>query len=118
MLYYESITETFIPSEDTFPKAIYLVNLQASQFLGLVHCLLCFSTIIVEPDCEAKIALDGTVEITLLNVGKSKIGEDVDPIQLSIFSHRFMSIAEQMGSVLQRSAISTNIKVPFVVLYL
>ncbi|KAI1726553.1 hydantoinase b/oxoprolinase domain-containing protein [Ditylenchus destructor] len=67
-------------------------------------------TIIVEPDCEAKIALDGTVEITLLNVGKSKIGEDVDPIQLSIFSHRFMSIAEQMGSVLQRSAISTNIK--------
>ena len=34
----------------------------------------------------------------------------VDPIQLSIFSHRFMSIAEQMGSVLRRAAISTNIK--------
>lgn len=34
----------------------------------------------------------------------------MDPIQLSIFSHRFMSIAEQMGSVLRRAAISTNIK--------
>lgn len=35
----------------------------------------------------------------------------VDPIRLSIFSNRFMSIAEQMGRVLQRTAISTNIKV-------
>ncbi|VDL73912.1 unnamed protein product [Nippostrongylus brasiliensis] len=34
----------------------------------------------------------------------------VDPIRLSIFSNRFMSIAEQMGRVLQRTAISTNIK--------
>ena len=29
---------------------------------------------------------------------------------LSIFGHRFMSIAEQMGRVLQRTSISTNIK--------
>jgi 5-oxoprolinase (ATP-hydrolysing) len=35
----------------------------------------------------------------------------VDLIQLSIFGHRFMSIAEQMGRALQRTAISTNIKV-------
>jgi len=33
-----------------------------------------------------------------------------DPIQLSIFSHRFMSVAEQMGRALQRTAVSTNIK--------
>merc|ERR1719239_2089083 len=33
-----------------------------------------------------------------------------DPVLLSIFGHRFMSIAEQMGRVLQRTAISTNIK--------
>ncbi|RKP40049.1 Hydantoinase B/oxoprolinase-domain-containing protein [Dimargaris cristalligena] len=33
-----------------------------------------------------------------------------DPIQLSVFSHRFMSIAEQMGRTLQKTAISTNIK--------
>jgi hypothetical protein len=34
----------------------------------------------------------------------------LDPIQLGIFSHRFMSIAEQMGRALQRTSISTNIK--------
>jgi len=37
-------------------------------------------------------------------------GQQVDPVQLSILSHRFMSIAEQMGRTLQRTAISTNIK--------
>ena len=31
-------------------------------------------------------------------------------VSLSVFTHRFMSIAEQMGKVLQRTAISTNIK--------
>jgi 5-oxoprolinase (ATP-hydrolysing) len=38
--------------------------------------------------------------------------EDVpaDPIQLSIFSHRFMGIAEQMGRVLQRTSISVNMR--------
>jgi len=34
----------------------------------------------------------------------------LDNVQLSIFSHRFMSIAEQMGRTLQRTSISTNIK--------
>ncbi|CAM9306402.1 unnamed protein product, partial [Bubo scandiacus] len=38
------------------------------------------------------------------------VGPQLDAVQLSIFSHRFMSIAEQMGRILQRTAISTNIK--------
>ncbi|KAJ5804558.1 uncharacterized protein N7518_000861 [Penicillium psychrosexuale] len=36
--------------------------------------------------------------------------ETIDPIQLSILSHRFMAIAEQMGYTLQRTSISTSIK--------
>ncbi|KAJ3755736.1 Hydantoinase B/oxoprolinase-domain-containing protein [Lentinula raphanica] len=36
--------------------------------------------------------------------------EHIDPVQLSVFGHRFMSIAEQMGTILQQTAISTNIK--------
>ncbi|KAH7029893.1 hydantoinase [Microdochium trichocladiopsis] len=36
--------------------------------------------------------------------------DEVNPIKLSIFSHRFMSIAEQMGRTLQKTAVSTNIK--------
>ncbi|SJL03555.1 related to 5-oxo-L-prolinase [Armillaria ostoyae] len=33
----------------------------------------------------------------------------VDPIQLSVFGHRFMGIAEQMGTILRQTSISTNI---------
>lgn len=33
-----------------------------------------------------------------------------DPILLTLFANRFMSVAEAMGSSLQKTAISTNIK--------
>lgn len=36
--------------------------------------------------------------------------EHVDPVELSVMGHRFMSIAEQMGNVLRQTAISVNIK--------
>ncbi|MCJ1285686.1 hypothetical protein MMC26_005027 [Xylographa opegraphella] len=36
--------------------------------------------------------------------------KDVDPILLSIFAHRFMAIAEQMGRALQKTSVSTNVK--------
>lgn len=36
--------------------------------------------------------------------------ESVDPIMLSIFAHRFQSIAEQMGRALQKTSVSTNVK--------
>lgn len=55
------------------------------------------STILVEPDCTAFITKFGDVKISI-GTGKIKeIGPELDSIQLSIFSHRFMSIAEQMG---------------------
>ncbi|CAG0914660.1 unnamed protein product [Notodromas monacha] len=71
-------------------------------------------TILVDPDSVANITSSGDIQIDVGSrepVDSKKIAQDsVDPIQLSIFSHRFMSIAEQMGRVLQRTAISTNIK--------
>ncbi|KAJ3960548.1 hypothetical protein N0V92_002799 [Colletotrichum tropicale] len=36
--------------------------------------------------------------------------EEFSPVQLTVFGHRFMSIAEQMGRTLQKTAVSTNIK--------
>lgn len=77
------------------------------------------STILVEPDCTAHIDSFGNVVIDVAEGSgrqeeyKSyKTPEEVpfDPIELSIFGHRFMSIAEQMGITLQRTAVSTNIK--------
>jgi len=38
------------------------------------------------------------------------IGTDVDPVQLEIFNNLFMSIAEQMGAVLENVAHSVNMK--------
>ncbi|MEN8200589.1 MAG: hydantoinase/oxoprolinase family protein, partial [Thermodesulfobacteriota bacterium] len=68
------------------------------------------STILIEPDCLATITAYGDVEIQIGSQSHHKIDTAVDPVQLSIFSNLFMSIAEQMGRMLQKTAISTNIK--------
>lgn len=69
-------------------------------------------TIVVVPGAVSKI-LTSHVVIDLVNK-KGKQADDVeltvDPIKLSIFGHRFMSIAEQMGRTLQKTSISLNIK--------
>lgn len=54
-------------------------------------------TIIVEPGCAAQLNSKGDLRIEIKEVSKSKVGTGLDAVQLSIFSHRFMSIAEQMG---------------------
>ncbi|MBV94713.1 5-oxoprolinase, partial [Eschrichtius robustus] len=68
------------------------------------------STILVEPGCQAEVTETGDIRISVGAEVPSTVGAQLDPIHLSIFSHRFMSIAEQMGRILQRTAISTNIK--------
>jgi len=77
------------------------------------------STVLIEPGCEAEIDEYGNVIITTgadgtvqADIKGMKSIEDVKPdlIELSIFGHRFMSIAEQMGVTLQRTSVSTNIK--------
>lgn len=93
----------------------------------------------MEPGCTASVTALGDVSIAVGSGAFRPVGPELDPVQLSIFSHRFMSIAgergglerppmgqdgprgprensllfsraEQMGRVLQRTAISTNIK--------
>ena len=69
-------------------------------------------TIIVAPETSALI-LETHV---IINLGE-KDGANraqgtgkVDPIMLSVFAHRFMAIAEQMGRALQKTSVSTNVK--------
>jgi len=38
------------------------------------------------------------------------IGTDVDPIMLEVFNNLFMSIAEQMGTILENTSYSVNVK--------
>ncbi|CCK71070.1 5-oxoprolinase KNAG_0G00110 [Huiozyma naganishii CBS 8797] len=69
-------------------------------------------TNIIPPNCKATI-LSSHIVIEIMN--KSTIGENstidsIDPVLLSIFSHRFMDIAEQMGVQLRKTSVSTNVK--------
>lgn len=68
------------------------------------------STILIEPNCTGVITSRGDIRITIGAGLRANVTSELDAIHLSIFSHRFMSIAEQMGRVLQRTSISTNIK--------
>ena len=58
------------------------------------------STVLVEPGSHCDVTSDGDLEITLGASSdaskRSGVSTDLDMIQLSIFSHRFMSIAEQV----------------------
>jgi 5-oxoprolinase (ATP-hydrolysing) len=67
-------------------------------------------TILVEPKSTAVILKNHIFLLVEGETRKELSKTVVDPIQLSVFGHRFMSIAEQMGRTLQQTAISTNIK--------
>ncbi|KAJ5261030.1 hypothetical protein N7478_011625 [Penicillium angulare] len=71
-------------------------------------------TIVVAPNAIANL-LETCIVIDLKDNTSSSVQEtqessEIDPIRLSIFGHRFMSIAEQMGRTLQKTSVSTNIK--------
>jgi 5-oxoprolinase (ATP-hydrolysing) len=68
------------------------------------------ATIVVEPGCTARITETGDVIINVGSRQQTRLSKEVDPVQLAIFSNLFMSIAEQMGRMLQKTAVSTNIK--------
>jgi 5-oxoprolinase (ATP-hydrolysing) len=68
-------------------------------------------TIVVTPEASALVIETHVI----INIGDENSGvkvnaEEVDPIMLSIFAHRFMAIAEQMGRALQKTSVSTNVK--------
>jgi 5-oxoprolinase (ATP-hydrolysing) len=69
------------------------------------------STVVVDPGFRASILARG--ELLLVDTSRLRadaISTDVDPVQLEIFNNLFASIAEQMGTTLERTAISTNVK--------
>jgi 5-oxoprolinase (ATP-hydrolysing) len=70
------------------------------------------STTVVEPGWVAEVTDRG--HLLLNRVTKlprmAAVGTDVDPVMLEIFNNLFMSVAEQMGSVLEKTAYSVNIK--------
>lgn len=67
-------------------------------------------TIVITPQAAATILSD-TVLIDVAVGNKATLSaKQANPIQLSIFGHRFMGVAEQMGRALQKTSVSVNIK--------
>lgn len=73
------------------------------------------SSLVVEPYWQVYYNNNGNYELNKIEdyssiILNKTLKVDKDPVLLSIFGQRFMSIAEQMGRRLQRTSLSTNIK--------
>ncbi len=70
------------------------------------------TTTVVEPGWQAEITprLDLLLNRAAPRATRLLAGMGADPVLLEVFNNLFMSIAEQMGAVLQNSAYSVNIK--------
>ncbi len=78
-------------------------------------------TLLLDPGFRAEVIAGGVLRLTDFDPirsagegvsceGRPSQVQDFDPIRLEVFSNRFASIGEQMGSVLRNTAVSTNIK--------
>lgn len=122
---YDQLTDTFALEESDKVQLAYfdqdgwietpLFNLthlpKNAKIVGPAIIIDETQTIVVEPGSSATI-LQSHIFVRLDQDQATEQLSDTlaDPIQLAVFGHRFMSIAEQMGHTLQQTAISTNIK--------
>jgi 5-oxoprolinase (ATP-hydrolysing) len=70
------------------------------------------ATTVVEPGWRAEITNRNHLVMTRVVPleRQAAVGTDVDPVMLEVFNNLFMSIAEQMGSVLENTSYSVNMK--------
>ena len=69
-------------------------------------------TNVVEPGWRTEFTSHGHLILTRVVALKraAAVGTDVDPVMLEVFNNLFMSIAEQMGTTLEKTSYSVNIK--------
>ncbi|MCS5583743.1 MAG: hydantoinase B/oxoprolinase family protein [Pseudomonadales bacterium] len=70
------------------------------------------ATTVVEPGWQAEIDTHSNLIMTRMVALERQfaIGTECDPVMLEVFNNLFMSIAEQMGLTLEKTAYSVNIK--------
>jgi 5-oxoprolinase (ATP-hydrolysing) len=69
------------------------------------------STSVIEPGWQGVLHANGDLVLSRKQPQRDRVLDTrVDPVLLEIFNKRFMSVAEQMGFVLQNTAHSVNIK--------
>lgn len=71
------------------------------------------TAVVVEPGFSARLLADGALLLTDLE-GETQVARPSDPapdpVRLEVYAGLYMSVAEQMGSALRRTAVSTNIR--------
>ncbi|KAG7858414.1 hypothetical protein KL919_003672 [Ogataea angusta] len=104
------VQKSYFDSEFVDCPVYVLEDLQRGDLIpGPAFIVNDIQTLVIIPNATAKI-LTTSILIDVPRLGTQSTKLKVDPIELSVFNHRFMSIAEQMGRSLQRSSISTNMK--------
>jgi 5-oxoprolinase (ATP-hydrolysing) len=70
------------------------------------------TSILVEPGWQARITAHDHVELSRIvaRPARQAVGTEADPVVLEVFNNLYMSIAEQMGAVLENTAASVTIK--------
>ena len=70
------------------------------------------TSILIEPGWQARITGHGHVVLSRIvpHAPRHAIGTAADPVMLEVFNNLYMSIAEQMGAVLENTAASVTIK--------
>jgi 5-oxoprolinase (ATP-hydrolysing) len=68
------------------------------------------STVVLEPGWQAELRSDGTLLLTSEKRARTTAAQAPQAVLLEVFHHLFSGIAEQMGEVLRRTAVSVNVK--------
>ncbi|KAE8552313.1 hypothetical protein EYB25_006207 [Talaromyces marneffei] len=107
----DSIKSVYFKSLGWVDTPVYLLGAlsQGQEVVGPALIVDNTQTIVVSPHCSASPAKDLLI-LDVKEEKKSVSATMLDPVQLSVFRHRFYGIAEQMGRVLQNISVSANIK--------
>ncbi len=89
------VRENLKPGASINGKALFLDN---------------YSTTFLKESWKLKLDENGTALLSQLKETKEKIKSQTQETELELFANRFMAIAENMGALLQRTALSVNIK--------
>ena len=70
------------------------------------------TSILIEPGWQARVTAHDHVELRRIEARPARVavGTRADPVLLEVFNNLYMSIAEQMGAVLENTAASVTIK--------
>ena len=70
-----------------------------------------YNTIVLEPGWKASVRNDGTLHLTKSGKENRRRKQmQSESVALELFTNRFTSIAEEMGEMLKRTALSVNVK--------